>query len=62
MRRTTKGELAKITKAVSKELPNGPALQQVHIARKVLTLEAERAGMGFTDYVGTLGRKGTTSH
>ena len=62
MRRTTKGDLAKITKAVAKEFPNDPALQQVHIARKVLTLEAERAGMSFADHVRALSRKERAAH
>jgi len=61
MRRTTKGDLAKIAKAVAKEFPNDPALQQVHIARKVLTLEAERAGMSFADYVRSISRKERTA-
>ena len=60
MRRATKSELRKISKAMAKEFPNDPALQQVHIARKVLSLEAKRAGMSFGEYVRSLSRKGRT--
>jgi len=39
MARITKAERKKIEAAVHKEFPNDPALQQVHIARKILSRE-----------------------
>jgi len=41
----------RIRKDVEKEFPSDPALQQVHIARKILAREAEQRGSSFVEYV-----------
>lgn len=46
-----KTELKKIRAAVEKEFPNDPALQQVHIARKILSRKAEKEGLSFGEYI-----------
>jgi hypothetical protein len=43
--------IKKITKMVEEEFPNNPALQQVHIARKIIAKEAELKGLSFLEYV-----------
>jgi len=40
-----------IKKEIEKEFPEDPALQQVHIARKLLAREAELEGLSFIEYV-----------
>ena len=40
-----------IKKEIEKEFPGDPALQQVHIARKILAREAELEGLSFIEYV-----------
>ena len=37
-------EIEEIRKEVMEEFPDDPALQQVHIARRILALEAEKQG------------------
>ncbi len=44
----------KIRKTVEKEFPEDTALQQVHIARKILAKEAEAAGLSFIEYIMSL--------
>ncbi len=44
-------EKQKIVKAVEAEFPHDPALQQVHIARRILAREAELAGMSLYNYL-----------
>jgi len=39
---------------VEEEFPNDPALQQVHIARKIIAKEAELKGLGFLEYIKSL--------
>lgn len=36
---------------VEEEFPDDPALQQVHIARKILAKEAEFEGLSFLEYI-----------
>ena len=47
-------DIKKIKKIVEEEFPNDPALQQVHIARKIIAKEAELKGLGFLDYIKSL--------
>ena len=54
MARVTKRELRVLQRLVEREFPDDPALQEVHLARKVLALEAEKAGMDYIDYVKSL--------
>ena len=51
MEKVKKREIEKIKKMVEKDFPDDPALQQVHIARKVLSREAEIAGLSFIEYI-----------
>lgn len=51
MRKITEKEIARIRKMVEKEFPEDPALQQVHIARKIVAKEAELAGLGYFEYI-----------
>lgn len=43
--------LETIKKTVEAEFPDDPALQQIHIARKVIAKEAELKGLSFIQYV-----------
>ena len=45
------GEINKIKKDIEKEFPNDFALQQIHIARKIIAREAEMKGLKYLDYI-----------
>ena len=47
----SKTAMERIRKAVEKDFPHDPALQQVHIARKIIAAKAKREGLSFIDYV-----------
>ncbi len=47
----SKKDLQKIVQEVEQEFPYDPALQQVHIARKIIARKAELSGMSFLDYI-----------
>jgi len=42
---------------VEEEFPDDPALQQVHIARKIVAREAESEGLSFLQYIKLLRRQ-----
>ncbi len=44
-------EIRKIKEDVEKEFPDDPALQNVHIARKIIAKESKRAGMSYLEYI-----------
>ena len=44
-------DIQKITKMVEQEFPEDPALQQIHIARKIIAKEAELNGITFFEYI-----------
>ncbi len=46
-----KEELEKIRKEIEREFPNDFALQQIHIARKIIAKEAEMKGFSYFDYI-----------
>ncbi|MEA1964864.1 MAG: hypothetical protein U9O41_07035 [Candidatus Aerophobetes bacterium] len=48
-------EIEGIRKMVEEEFPDDPALQQVHIARKIIAREAENEGLSFLEYIKSLG-------
>jgi hypothetical protein len=50
-------DIEKIKKMIEEEFPNDPALQQVHIARKIIAKEAELKGLSFLEYVKLLGKQ-----
>jgi len=43
--------MEEIRKKVEEEFPDDPALQQIHIARKIIAREAELAGMSYLKYI-----------
>ncbi len=47
----TEEELEEIRKRVTEEFPFDPALQQVHMARKILAKEAEHEGLSYLEYI-----------
>ena len=50
-------EMGEIKKMVEREFPDDPALQQVHIARKIIAREAQLEGLSFIEYIKLLGKK-----
>ena len=50
-------DIKKIKKMGEEEFPNDPALQQVHIARKIIAKEAELKGLSFLEYIKLLRKK-----
>jgi len=46
-----KERVEEIQKEVEKEFPGDFALQQVHMARKLLAEEAKEKGINFVDYI-----------
>lgn len=50
-------EIEAIKKKVAKEFPDDPALQQIHVARKIIAKEAQLEGLSFTEYVKSLAKK-----
>jgi hypothetical protein len=61
MSKITKEDIEKIRQFMEKEFPHDPALQQVHISRKIIAREAELEGMSFLEYVKSQ-RKQATRH
>ena len=52
-----KKKLEKIKKEVEKEFPNDDALQQIHIARKLISIEAKAKGMSLIEYIKSCSKK-----
>ena len=44
-------ELEKIKREVEREFPNDPAMQQVHIARKIIAKKAKNKGLTYFEYI-----------
>ncbi|MCS4542173.1 MAG: hypothetical protein HY929_07655 [Euryarchaeota archaeon] len=57
MSKITEKKMEEIRKMVEEEFPDDPALQQVHIARKIIAKEAEREGLSFLEYIKLLGKQ-----
>lgn len=51
MSKITVKEAEEIKRMIEKEFPNDPALQQVHIARKIIAREAELKGLSYIEYI-----------
>lgn len=49
--------IQKIKTMVEKEFPDDPALQQSHIARKIIAKKAELEGLSFLEYVKLLAER-----
>ncbi|GFP24816.1 hypothetical protein HKBW3S42_00998 [Candidatus Hakubella thermalkaliphila] len=57
MGKITEREIEGIRKMVEEEFPDDPALQQIHIARKIIAREAEHEGLSFLEYIKSLGKQ-----
>lgn len=44
-------ELDKIKREVEREFPNDPAMQQVHIARKIIAKKAKEKSLTYLEYI-----------
>ena len=62
MAKIAEKEMEMIRKRVEAEFPNDPALQQVHIARKIIAREAELEGFSFIEYVKLLSKRVGNTH
>jgi len=63
MGKITEKEMEEVKKMIEAEFPDDPALQQVHIARKIIAREAELEGLSFLEYIKSRGlRVGRTHH
>jgi cobalamin biosynthesis Co2+ chelatase CbiK len=51
MNKIKEKDIQKIERMVEKEFPEDPALQQIHIARKIIAKEAELKGLTFLKYI-----------
>jgi len=56
MNETAAKDLEEIQRMAAAEFPNDPAMQQVHVARKLIAQEAKRRGMTLLEYVASLRR------
>ena len=54
MKEITGEYLKEIKRTIEEEFPEDIALQQVHIARKVVAKEAELRGLSFVEYIKSL--------
>jgi hypothetical protein len=54
MNGTAAKDLEEIQRLAAAEFPNDPAMQQVHVARKLIAQEAKRKGMTLLEYVASL--------
>lgn len=50
-------DIEEIEKVIQEEFPNDPALQHVHIARKIIAKEAELEGLSFLEYIKSPGKQ-----
>ena len=51
MKTLNEKEIEKIEEEIKLEFPNDIALQQIHIARKIIAKEAEKKGIKYLDYI-----------
>jgi len=54
MDKPSQKELREITKTVATEFPNDPALQQVHIAQRLIARRAALRGLTIPQYIRSL--------
>jgi len=55
-------DMKEARKMVEAEFPDDPALQQVHIARKIIAREAELEGLSFLEYIKSRGLRVGRTH
>lgn len=55
MGKITEKDIKEVRKAIEAEFPDDPALQQVHIARKIIAREAELEGLSFLECIKSRG-------
>lgn len=44
-------EIEKIKRDIELEFPNDPAMQQIHIARKIIAKKADKKGLTYLEYI-----------
>ena len=57
MRKIKEKDMEEIKRVIEEEFPNDPALQNVHIARKIIAKEAKLEGLSFLEYIKSLGKQ-----
>jgi len=50
-------EMNRIKRAVEKEFPHDMALQQIHMARKIMAYEARQKGLSYFEYLRAFEKK-----
>ncbi|MDH5364890.1 MAG: hypothetical protein OEW82_07010 [Dehalococcoidia bacterium] len=50
-------DIEEIRKVIEEEFPNDPALQHVHIARKIIAKEVGLEGLSFLEYIKSPGKQ-----
>lgn len=58
----TEKNMKEVRKMIEAEFPDDPALQQVHIARKIIAREAELEGLSFLEYIKSRGLRVGNTH
>ena len=61
MNKITEKNIEEIRKTIIDEFPDDPALQQVHIARKIIAKEANSKGLNFIEYIKLLSKDSCNS-
>jgi len=51
MSKVKEKDIEEIRRMIEEEFPNDPALQHVHIVRKIIAREAELEGLTFLEYI-----------
>ncbi len=57
METETHNKLESQIREIEKEFPDDPALQQIHIARKLISQEAEQSGLSYFEFLQTMVQK-----
>jgi hypothetical protein len=57
MKAIRKKDIQEIKRMIEEEFPEDPALQQIHIARKIIAKEAELKGLSFFEYIKSTRKK-----
>ena len=57
MRKIKEKDIQEIENVIKEEFPDDPALQHVHVARKIIAKEAEVEGLSFLEYIKSRGKQ-----